>query len=246
MTDRSIDRQLDEVAPLAEPVRRALYLHVVGQPGPVGRDAAAAAIGIGRALAAFHLDRLVDAGLLTADYRRLGGRTGPGAGRPAKVYQRSDRELAISVPERRYDLLAGLFARALETGTMTDEPVAAALDRAAHAYGRALGAEARRRAGSRPSASSLSDAAVGVLAEHGFEPAPAGDGTTEVVLRNCPFDAIAREHRQLVCGMNLSLMQGVLDGLRAAGLRVELDPQPGMCCVVWRSAASNRPPASKS
>ena len=221
-----------DVAVLAEPVRRALYAHVAGESEPVGRDAAAAAVGVSRSLAAFHLDRLVDAGLLDVTYRRLSGRSGPGAGRPAKLYLRSPREVAVSLPARRYELAARLFADALSRGTSGETSTADALDAAARSFGRSMGEEARRRAGTRPGRQALVSAAMGVLDEAGFEPA---SGESDVIaLRNCPFDAIAQTHRDLVCGMNLSLMDGVIAGLRATGVHAELDRQPGMCCVVWR------------
>jgi predicted ArsR family transcriptional regulator len=223
---------IDDVAVLAEPVRRSLYGHVAGQPEPVSRDAAAAAIGISRSLAAFHLDRLVEAGLLDVTYRRLSGRTGPGAGRPSKLYSRSKREVALNLPARRYELAARLFAEALARGSTGSTSAVEPLDEAAHLFGRSLGEEARRRARPRHGQRALVDSAVDVLAETGFEPMP-GDADV-IALRNCPFDAIARTHRALVCGMNLSLMDGVIAGLKATGIRAELDPQPGMCCVVWR------------
>jgi predicted ArsR family transcriptional regulator len=225
---------IDDLALLAEPVRRALYDHVVAQAEPVGRDAAAAAVGIGRPLAAFHLDKLVDAGLLEVTYRRLSGRSGPGAGRPAKLYRRAPRELEVSLPARRYEVAARLFAQALEAGVAGTASAEQALQAAARAYGESLGQEARRRAGRRRGQSALVEAAIAVLSEAGFE--PSRGESDAIVLRNCPFDALARTHRRLVCGMNLSLMDGVIGGLRASGLEAELDPRPGMCCVVWRRA----------
>jgi predicted ArsR family transcriptional regulator len=224
---------IQDVATLAEPVRRALYDHVAAARQPVGRDAAAAAVGISRALAAFHLDRLVDAGLLAVTYRRLSGRTGPGAGRPAKLYHRSDREVHVSLPARRYELAASLFAEAL-SGESPGSPLDA-VQSAARRFGESLGEEARRRAGRRRGRRALQEAAQAVLDETGFEPIATPDGG--IALRNCPFDALARANRDLVCGMNLSLMDGVIGGLRATGVTAELDPQPGMCCVVWRRAA---------
>ena len=226
------NQAIEEVAVLAEPVRRALYAYVSDQPEPVGRDAAAAALDIGRPLAAFHLDRLVAAGLLDVTFRRLSGRTGPGAGRPAKLYRRSDRELELTLPARNYEVAARLFAEALAAGDAGTASTSQALDSAARKYGESLGAEARRLAGPRPSRSALLGAAVDVLNAAGFEPRT---GEKDVIaLRNCPFDAIAKTQRDLVCGMNLSLMDGVIAGLRASGIRAELDRQPGMCCVVWR------------
>ena len=87
------EADLASVSCLDDPVRGRLYAFVSGRGEPVGRDEAAAAVGIGRALAVYHLDKLVEAGLLTASYRRPPGRGGPGAGRPAKVYARSGGEL---------------------------------------------------------------------------------------------------------------------------------------------------------
>jgi predicted ArsR family transcriptional regulator len=233
--DSQQNEAIDDVAVLTEPVRRNLYSHVAAQPEPVGRDAAAAAVGISRALAAFHLDRLVDAGLLDVTYRRLSGRTGPGAGRPSKLYSRSRREVSLTLPARRYDLAARLFADALSRGATGTPSTVEALDEAARAFGRALGEEARRRAGPRPGRQALVASALEVLGETGFE--PLGGQEDVIALRNCPFDAIAQTHRDLVCGMNLSLMDGVIAGLRASGIHAELDAQPGMCCVVWRRNA---------
>ncbi len=224
------DQAIDDVAVLTEPVRRSLYNHVAAAQGPVGRDAAAAAVGISRSLAAFHLDRLVEAGLLAVTYRRLSGRSGPGAGRPAKLYQRSEHEVQLSLPARRYDLAASLFAQALSSGSIGSS--LEAVQSAARAFGESRGDEARRRTGRRRGRHALREAALSVLVETGFEPVATADGG--IALRNCPFDALARANRDLVCGMNLSLMDGVIGGLRATGVRAELDPQPGLCCVVWR------------
>ena len=226
---RDIDA-IQDVATLAEPVRRALYEQVVGRPDGVSREAAAGAVGISRALAAFHLDRLVEAGLLVADYRRLGERRGPGAGRPSKIYRRADREVAVSLPERHYErageLLLEAVARAREDG-----PAVEALAEASREAGTRLGDEARRRAGPRAGRARLLDAAVDVLREEGYAPRLENGS---LVLANCPFDALARRSRTVICGMNLSIMGGVLEGLRARRIVASLDPQPGMCCVVWR------------
>jgi predicted ArsR family transcriptional regulator len=226
------NRAIDEVAVLAEPVRRALFAYVSDQVEPVGRDAAAKALDVGRPLAAFHLDRLVEAGLLEVTFRRLSGRTGPGAGRPAKLYRRSSREVELTLPARNYEIAARLFAEALAAADAGTASTSQALDAAARSYGASLGVEARRLAGPRPTRSALLGAAIDILGAAGFEPI-AGDEDV-IALRNCPFDAIAKAQRDLVCGMNLSLMDGVIAGLRASGIRAELDRQPGMCCVVWR------------
>jgi predicted ArsR family transcriptional regulator len=214
--------QVAAVAALAEPTRRRLYEHVVRQPRPVGRDDVAEALGVPRATTAFHLDRLVADGLLDVHFERRTGRTGPGAGRPAKLYRRSDTSVEVSLPERRYDLVGELLASALDEADRSGERPRAALERRAREKGRKLG-EAARSAGS-----DGRDAVLRALEEHGFEPRVDG---RDVVLANCPFHALAREHTELVCGMNLQLLDGVLEGVPASGLTARLRPAPGSCCV---------------
>ncbi len=226
--------QISAIASLNEPVRRALYAYVVQQSEPVGRDEAAEAVGISRILAAFHPDKPLQEGLLDVEYRRISGRTGPGAGRPAKLYRPSCRQLQITLPERRYDLAATLLAQAIDEGK--GDP-ARAVDRLARQFGETLGAQARRDLGRQPSTSRLLDKACEVLRDQGFEPTRSG---REIRLRNCPFDTIAKEHTDLICGMNLSLAQGLLTGLQAEGVEVCLDPQPGMCCVALTAGRRSR------
>jgi predicted ArsR family transcriptional regulator len=222
------DEQIEAIGVLSEPVRRALYQYVVNQGGDVTRDQASQALGISRALAVFHLDRLAEEGLLDVSFRRLGERRGPGSGRPSKLYRRSSRQVEVSLPPRSYELAARLLAAAVEDAPSPQ--TLAVLADVAHSYGQTLGAEAQQRAGG-DTAAQL-QAAQDLLAAQGFEPAMMDDGT--IRLRNCPFHALAECHRGLICGMNLSLMQGVVDGLRVGGIQAVLDPQPGMCCVSFR------------
>ncbi len=224
------DDPIGAVAALAEPTRRALYDLVAGSREPVGRDDAVAALGISRELAAFHLDRLVEAGLLQAEYRRRSGRTGPGAGRPAKLYRRAARKVEISLPPRRYDRAADLMATALDRldGASGLEKLAGV----AREQGTVVGADARRQLGARLSGLRSLPGLVDVLRGAGFEPRVEPDGT--LCLRNCPYEALAAKHRDLTCGMNLAWARGVLDGLGVPEVDVELAPEPGRCCVVFR------------
>ena len=227
MNDRDTKAEaIEAIGLLDEPVRRRLYEWVVAQRDAVGRDEAAAALGIKRPLAAFHLDRLARGGLLATEFRRLSGRSGPGAGRPAKLYRRSDEEVGVTLPDRRYGFAAELFAQALEKGAGDPAAIAAV----AHDAGAEMGRRERRgRAGKRR--------VLQVLADGGYEPVVDRDGA--IRLRNCPFHALATAHRGLTCGMNLSLAGGMLEGLGATNLRAELDPQPGWCCVVLRSGGAS-------
>lgn len=209
------DADVSAIAALDEPTRRRLYDHVVRQPGPVGRDEAAAALGLARQTAAFHLDRLADESLLDVVYERRSGRAGPGAGRPAKLYRRSTKQIAVSLPDRRYELAGRLLAQSVEESTATGAPVQEVLHRRAEELGTLLGG---------PGSGSLFD----LLEQYGFEPRQE-EGA--IVLGNCPFHSLAREYTQTVCGMNLHLLRGVLGGLGESGYAARLAPSPGRCCV---------------
>ncbi len=217
----SRDQDLDALALLDEPVRRALYDWVVDQDRPVGREEAAKALHITRALATFHLDRLEHAGLLDAGYRRLTGKVGPGAGRPARVYWRADREFAVSLPDRRYERAAQLFASVLEEIGSGSVPMP--LEQAARDLGERLARRSRRR--------TPTGRLVAALEDGGYEPVTEADGT--IRLRNCPFHALANEHRPLVCGTNLAMAEGLVRGAHADDLRPVLDARPGGCCVAF-------------
>lgn len=235
MKDQGRDQDLAAVGLLDEPVRRRLYDWVVAQDRPVGREAAAKALRITRALATFHLDRLASSGLLESGYRRLSGRVGPGAGRPARVYWRAAREFKVLLPDRRYERAAELFASALEK--LAGESVPDALQAAARELGEDLGHTARRGAPARRLTAALEQA--------GYEPHP--DATGTIRLRNCPFHALVEEHRPLMCGTNLAMAEGIARGAGVTELLPVLDPQPGYCCVAFvprgEDATTRVPPA---
>ncbi|WP_395298120.1 helix-turn-helix transcriptional regulator [Kitasatospora hibisci] len=237
---------IDAIAALQDPVRRRLYEYVTAQAREVSRNEAAEATGVARTLAAHHLDKLVEAGLLDVASRRLTGRSGPGAGRPAKVYTRSRAERSVSLPARDYRTAAELLAEAAEQ---------AGLDVG-------LCAAARRRGESlRGSAAPCRDLdeVMALLAARGYEPhleaaegaedaedAGAHGGTAEgtpeaaahvVRMRNCPFHAVAERFPPLVCGMNLALLEGLLgtDG----PVRARMDSRPGACCVIVEASRSD-------
>lgn len=222
-------QHVSSVAALAEPVRRDLYLYVAAQPDPVSRDQACAGVGVARHTAKFHLDKLVEEGLLDTDFKRLTGRRGPGAGRPTKLYRRSTRQVSVTLPERRYDLAGQLMARAIADSERDGTPVVDALHAAAADLGATLGDQAREHAGARPGRERLVSAACAALAAHGYEPRRQGNAIT---LANCPFDSLAREHTGLVCGMNLALLDAVTDRVGNGRITARLDPGAGRCCVV--------------
>lgn len=221
--------QVSGISALAEPARRALYLYVVSQAEPVSRDQAAAGADLSRHIAKFHLGKLVDEGLLETEFRRLSGRSGPGAGRPTKLYRRSARQLTVTLPERHYDLAGHILARAIQDTARDGVPVLDTLRRAATDAGRKLGAQPPTPPGERgQEGASAVQAVADALAAQGYEPRLQA-GT--LVLVNCPFHALASEHTALVCGMNLNLITAMLDELGHPGVKATLDPTPGRCCV---------------
>ncbi|MDQ3945794.1 MAG: transcriptional regulator [Actinomycetota bacterium] len=234
----------DDVASLGslgDPTRRALYEFVTRQAEPAGRDEAAAAAGVGRTLAAYHLDRMVEDGLLEVSFARRSGRTGPGAGRPAKLYRRASREFNITLPPRDYELAARIFADAVDS-----EPTGrakAALVESAQEFGCEVAAEVERRITGRSEAERVA-VLEQVLNERGYEPFHDEDGV--IRLRNCPFDRLADAHRQTVCGMNLALLEQAAASQKGT-LKAALDPRPGLCCVaLFRDASGKRKRATRN
>jgi predicted ArsR family transcriptional regulator len=228
MTHPSFEAQVGGIAALDHPLSQRAYQLVLDE-GTVSRDTAAAALGVARSVAAFHLDKLVDAGLLDAGYRRTSGRTGPGAGRPAKIYGRSDREIQVSLPPRRYDLAGSVLAEAVSRAASGALSVTQALATVAREIGQRIGVEAQHEADDRSPRARL----MAILGRYGYEPRDTGP---EVRLANCPFHRLAEDHRDLICGMNRDLLSGVVDGVGGSNsFDAELAPEPGSCCVRLRS-----------
>lgn len=215
-TDEEREARPSRVWVLAEPMRRAVYRYVAGSRVQVSRDDAADALSIPRHVAKFHLDRLETAGLLGVEYRRPEGRGGPGAGRPTKWYRRIHDDLSASVPERHYDVMGEMLAAAVEAADTSGVDLSPQLNAAAEASGRRVGA----------AASQAEDA----LAQAGYEPRGTAEG---VVLENCPFHQLAERHTELVCGINLAFVRGILGAVGDdQGYSARLDPCEGRCCVV--------------
>ncbi|MDA2805577.1 helix-turn-helix transcriptional regulator [Nocardiopsis suaedae] len=231
------DPAIGAAGALADPVRRRLYRYVC-ERGEAGRADAAEALGVARTLAAFHLDRLAEAGLLEVERRRLTGRQGPGAGRPAKVYRRSGREVSLHLPPRDYEAAARLLAEAVERAGAEEALYAVAREEGRRRAAAAEGAEGPTR---------LEEVAA-ALAACGYEPVVPAAGEEngreenggesggqgcgqggEVRLRNCPFRSLASDFPPLTCGMNLELVRGMIE--RWGGFTARTAPSPKGCCV---------------
>jgi len=208
------------VAALADPLRRRLYRYVVAQADAVGREQAAEGAGVPLHTARFHLEKLVDEGLLETEYRRLSGRAGPGAGRPAKLYRRTATEVSVQLPERSYDLIGSVLAGAVAR-SLAGEPLESALTREARDRGHTSGV-------AYDGSGSDLERTAGLLADEGFEPS-VDDGILS--MHNCPFDVLAREQPALVCGVSLDYVEGALEGLGCRRLETRLEPAPDRCCV---------------
>lgn len=217
------------IASLDQPVRRRLHALLVERADWMTRDDAATALDLARSVAAFHLDKLAEAGIVEVSFQRPSGRTGPGAGRPSKRYRRLAEELSISVPDRRYDVAGQLLAEAVAASTSTGAPVQDCLHRVARAAGERMGVALRERGLGGGELEDQCRAVVDALESGGYEPDVDG---VEIALSNCPFHRLAEEHRALVCGMNLDLLSGLANELGPPpALEAHLDPQVGYCCV---------------
>lgn len=222
------DRDASGIAALADPLRRRLYLFVCAQPSAVSREQVADAAAVPVHQAKFHLDKLAAEGLLEAEYARVGGRRGPGAGRPSKLYRRAAREVSVSLPDREYELAGQLMADAIAEAAETGQPVIDSLYRLAADQGRSIGKQAVAN-GQPDSPQTALSLAVETLAQYGYEPRQ-DDG--RVLLVNCPFHRLAQAHPQLVCGMNHALVGGLAGALEPHCPNANLEPAAGRCCVV--------------
>lgn len=221
------DEQWQTAAALMDPVRRSLYDHVRRRRHPVTREEAAAAVTISRSLTAFHLDKLVEAGLLRARFEAPADRR-RGRGRAPKVYEPTDGSLALTIPPRRYDIVGEILADAV---AQDPEHVRDAAVHNAAGLGQRIGS-------SRPPTGDADlTTANDALTDLGFEPRPDGAGALQ--LANCPFHALATRHPELICGINTAFIGGVLTGLCADSLTARLQPTPGACCVRVETAADN-------
>ncbi|GGW13597.1 ArsR family transcriptional regulator [Streptomyces capoamus] len=221
------DSAIDSVSVLSEDSRRRMFAFIRRAGRAVTRDEAAASVGISRKLAAFHLDKLVDAGLLRARYETPGGIRK--VGRQPKVYEPTDAQITVSIPDRRHELLADLLLDAVLTEG-TDENAAQAAVRTAEQRGRQLGEAARKQ--TRPGRLGPERGLTtceSLLDEYGYE--PVRETPTQLRLRNCPFHPLAAKAPELVCGMNHAFLSGYLHGLEVNGVQAVLAPEPGECCV---------------
>ncbi|MFC0113015.1 helix-turn-helix transcriptional regulator [Kibdelosporangium aridum] len=215
--------EIKAVAALDDDLRWRMYTFIRAERRPVTRDEAAASVGISRKLAAFHLDKLVDAGLLKASYQAAGK-----VGRAPKVYEPTDVDIRVAIPQRQHDVLAEILLDAVVAKDVSDEAVKAAAQR-----GENLGTNERDKAKlGRLGAERALTVAEGVLTRYGFE--PAREGPTCLRLRNCPFHPLAAKAPDLVCAINQAFLNGLLDGLEAPSVRAVLEPAPGECCVRLR------------
>ncbi|HEX7246468.1 MAG TPA: helix-turn-helix domain-containing protein [Actinomycetota bacterium] len=234
---KRLDKDAAAVAALDDALRRRMYLEIRARRRPVSREEVAEAVGVSRKLAAFHLDKLVDRGLLVASYARPPGRGGRGAGRSAKYYEPSDRQVDVSIPERTYDVMGAILARAIEREG-PDETARVAAERFARELGEEIGqAERERRHLPPPGAERAISVTTEVLSDRGYEPYT---DERAVRLRSCPFHELAEQSRDLVCGLNRELVQGIVSGLGNETLDVALAPVPDECCVQLRPPLAAR------
>ncbi len=225
------DPAIRAVAALDDELRRGMYAFIRAARRPVTRDEAAAAVGISRKLAAFHLDKLVDAGALRAHCEPVAGIRR--VGRTPKVYEPAETDIRISIPQRRPDILAGILLDAVLTEGREETAQKAAL-RAARDSGRELGAAERHE--SRPGRLGPERAlslASRLLEQDGFE--PARETPTCLRLRNCPFHPLVAKAPKLVCGISQAFLSGLVEGLDAPAVEAVFGPRPGECCVELRA-----------
>jgi predicted ArsR family transcriptional regulator len=203
------EAQIERLAgALGDPTRRRVFFTVREAGDAVSKDDVARAVGIDRRLAGFHLDKLVDQGFLVAEFHRRTGRSGPGAGRPAKHYRLAEAELTVGLPERHYDLLASLLLKAAsdESGA-TGQDV---LDRVGYEFGYQVGLTEIAGGRTRPGQEGVDAVTevVRLLSRYGF--AAEADGTGTIRACACPFEELAFGDPERICGLDRAIWKGML------------------------------------
>jgi predicted ArsR family transcriptional regulator len=180
----------------------------------MSRDQLVRVLNLAPSTATFHLERMVRDGLLETESRKLGPKTGPGSGRPTKLYKPAIEEVHVSFPAREYELAGRLLASAIHASIQTGEPVEEALQTVAYAEGQKLGL--------------LAGNLEKALTDNGFEPEADAQG---LALTNCPFHRLAKDNSRLVCGLNAALLKGTLDGCDDKQHYVAPTPEGSACCA---------------
>lgn len=198
------------VAALGDPTRRRAFFHVRGAGEPQSKDQVAAELGIDRRLAGFHLDKLVDQGFLKADFRRRTGKSGPGAGRPAKMYSPTDTEVAVALPERHYDLLASLLLKAATD--QSGAPPGDVLERVGYEFGLQVGLSevANGRVAPDEAATAAAREVARVLSRYGFAATTSEEGGATITACACPFEDLAFQDPERICGLDRAIWKGML------------------------------------
>jgi predicted ArsR family transcriptional regulator len=223
------------VSALNDNFRRRMFDFIRRAKRPITRDEAAAEVGISRKLAAFHLDKLVAAGLLRSRDQAIRGIRK--VGRAPKTYEPTDVDLQVKIPPRQPDILAGILLDAVTTHDEADSVVDSAY-RAAHRRGEQAGRRERsRQRPGRLSAERALTLTETALTQIGFE--PTRDTPTCLRLRSCPFHPLAAEQPEIVCGINHAFLTGLLTGLGATAAKAILNPGTGSCCVELTTRSAN-------
>lgn len=211
---------IDAIGLLTEPARYQVYRCVIEAEDPPSRDEVAQRTGLGVGVVKFHLEKLAAAGLLVTEFHKPVERRGPGSGRPTKRYKRSPVHQSVDLPPREFGLLSRVLVEAIVQSARTGEPTTLVAHRVA--------AETGYRLAYRSEGPTTTPQILGVLGSIGYEPREAHHAVT---LANCPFHEAAETERDLVCGLNLALVSGILRGANCTSAQAALAPEPGRCCV---------------
>ena len=207
MDTATFDRELGELASsLGDATRRGIYISVRESSEPVTASQVSAVFGLHTNVARHHLNKLVNDGYLRVTHRRRPGKRSPGAGRPAKHYEPTRKEISVQYPERRYDLLAELLLPVVER--LDARSARGVAEEIGIEFGRELAAEIGmpEDAGFETAVKAVAKA----MMEVGFG-ANAGDADHMLVTKHCPFGAAATDHPDIVCRLDQGIVRGLLE-----------------------------------
>lgn len=239
---------------LRSDVRRRLYSMLSDLPPGAGADAGshqrglsaqelADVVGLHLTTVRFHLDQLVAAGLLTAVQARP-----VGAGRPRKLY--AVPGVAADAPTdpdalQAYAVLTEIVGRVAGAdddsagrgadggGSALTEPRPALLEESGRAWARDHVDRLANRVNDRSPATTPGawlgkvGAVMDLLVGWGHSPevrTAAGAREVDILMRDCPFMALAKDQPHMVCGVHRGLLRGALDALGEESADLDLQP----------------------
>ncbi len=209
MDTKTLESRISDLtSSLGDPTRRAIYIAVRESAEPLTTSNIAELFAIHPNVARHHLDRLADDGYLKVSHLRPSGTGGPGAGRPAKCYEATTKEVSVHFAPRRFEMLVDMLIRILDE--VAPENVAQVAESVGRAYGEELAAEIG--VPDEPGYDGAVQAVASAMTGLGFSVDPDVEGQ-RLLTSHCPFGEAATSHPEVICSLDRGIVAGMFGAL---------------------------------